>query len=61
MYIQAKAGPMEHPIILRTLLTPIITPEYSCGLARIITFIAPILANERPADNIVKLIEILNS
>ena len=52
---------MEHPIILRRLLTPMVTPEYSDGLARIIIFIAPTLANERPADNIAKLTEISNS
>ena len=58
IYIAAKAGPIEDPIILKRLLTPIVTIEYSLGVARIITFIAPTLANDKPADKSAKLAEI---
>ena len=55
IYIAAKAGPIDDPIILNRLLTPIVTTEYSLGAARIITFIAPTLANDKPADKRAKL------
>ena len=60
IYIAAKAGPIEDPIILKRLLIPIVTIEYSRGVARIITFIAPTLANDKPADKSAKLAEIEN-
>ena len=61
MYIAARAGPIELPTILNILLIPIVTPEDSRGDDKRTTFIAPTAANDNPADNIPKPVEIKNS
>jgi hypothetical protein len=43
------------------LLIPIVTPADSLGEAKIIIFIAPTAASDKPADNMPKLAEISNS
>ncbi len=61
MYIAARAGPIEPPIILNKLLIPMVTPAYSFGVDMIIMFIAPTAANDRPAERIPKLAEMNTS
>ena len=61
IYIAARAGPMELPTILNILLIPIVTPEDSRGDDKRTTFIAPTAANDSPADNMPKPVEIKNS
>ena len=61
IYIPARAGPTELPIILISIVVPSDIPVYCFGVASIITFIAPTLVNDNPTDRIARLAEINNS
>ena len=54
IYIPATAGPTEAPMILIRLLIPSETPLDCLGVESIITFIAPTLVNDNPADRIAR-------
>ena len=58
IYIAANAGSIEDPIILNIVLIPIVTPVYSRGVDKIVTFTAPTEASDNPADNNAKPVEI---
>jgi hypothetical protein len=57
MYIAARAGPIALPIILTRVAIPREMPVCSFGVASIITFIAPIAANDNPVARTPRLIE----
>ena len=58
IYIPASAGPIEAPTILIRLLIPSDIPLDCLGVESIITFIAPTLVNDNPADKMARFTDI---
>src|SRR4030095_2365156 len=61
IYIPARAGPTELPIILISIVVPSEIPVNCFGVVRIITFIAPTLVKDNPIERIARFNEINKS
>ena len=61
MYIPARAGPIELPIILKSVVIPRDMPLNCLGVDNIITFIAPTLVSDKPVDKIARFTDTNNS
>jgi hypothetical protein len=61
MYIAARAGPMELPIIRIRLAMPSDIPLFCLGVFRTIVFWAPMAVNDIPMAIIPRLVDMRNS
>ena len=61
IYIPARAGPIELPTILISIVVPSDIPVNCFGVVSIITFMAPTLVKESPIERIARFADIKNS